>query len=298
MAPPTVVKAQTAREGAGFLVHRPFPTQALYDGLDPFLLLDQMGPEDLGPRQAKGAPDHPHRGFETVTYMLEGAFEHHDSQGNHGILRPGDVQWMTAGSGVIHSEMPESSFFETGGRMHGVQLWVNLPAKDKMTAPRYQDIPAARIPEVTVPGGKVRVISGEFGGQQAVIETRIPIQYLHFILDAGAAVDATVPSGHNGMAYVLSGEAGVGGAKVSAHELAVVNGGPLHIAAGPAGVSLLVISGRPIGEPVARYGPFVMNTQQQIVQAIRDFNEGKFGSIKATMEHGERKPYLPSRDKA
>src|SRR6476661_3484941 len=166
-------------EGAGFLVHRPFPTNGLSD-FDPFLLLDEMGPMDVTPGEAKGAPDHPHRGFETVTYMLSGSFRHKDSQGHEGKLEPGDVQWMTAGRGVIHSEEPSKEFQQTGGTLHGVQLWVNLPKKDKMTVPRYQEIPAAQIPSASTSDGKVtvRVLAGESLGVRAVIETRTPIFYL------------------------------------------------------------------------------------------------------------------------
>src|SRR5262249_19666451 len=151
----SVVPGQATYEGEGFLVHRPFPTRTLMD-FDPFLLLDEMGPMDLAPGEAKGAPDHPHRGFETVTYMLSGRFEHKDSVGHSGKLRPGDVQWMTAGSGVIHSEMPEHEFTRTGGVLHGMQLWVNLPKRDKMIAPRYQEIPAEKIPVAKSEDGKVQ----------------------------------------------------------------------------------------------------------------------------------------------
>ncbi len=290
--PFTVVRAQDQLEGAGFLVHRPFPSMALPD-MDPFLLLDQMGPSDVAPGEAKGAPDHPHRGFETVTYMIEGLMEHRDSNGNHGRLGPGDVQWMTAGSGVIHSEMPQAEVMERGGRSHGLQLWVNLPAKDKMMAPRYQDIPSARIPEVDVPGGKVRVLSGSFQGTDAVIDTRIPIQYLHAILEAEGAVEVTIPDGHNGFAYVLSGALAAGETHVAEQHLVTLPAGVTTIKAGAAGASAVVLSGPPLREPVARYGPFVMNTREEIYQAVRDYQAGRFGTIPATMEHGERRPYLP-----
>src|SRR5262249_52705522 len=167
-------------EGGGFPVRRPFPKSALSE-FDPFLLLDEMGPVNYRPGQAKGAPDHPHRGFETVTYVLAGRMEHKDSQGHSGQLRPGDVQWMTAGAGVGHSEMPEREFLKSGGLMHGFQLWVNLPARDKMMKPRYQEIPGARIPVARSDDGlvTVRVVAGESLGSSAVIETRTPITYLH-----------------------------------------------------------------------------------------------------------------------
>lgn len=170
-----IINSVETLEGEGFLVHRPFPTYALSD-FDPFLLLDEMGPKDLGPGEAKGAPDHPHRGFETVTYMLEGAMQHRDSQGHAGRLTPGDVQWMTAGAGVVHSEMPEHEFAANGGTLHGFQLWINLPQRDKMIKPRYQEIPAATIPIATSDDSlvSVRIIAGESLGKKAVIETRTP----------------------------------------------------------------------------------------------------------------------------
>src|SRR3989441_6977951 len=203
-----VIKGAPTLEGAGFLVHRPFPSGALSD-FDPFLLLDEMGPMDLKPGEAKGAPDHPHRGFETVTYMLSGGFAHKDSQGHSGKISPGDVQWMTAGGGVVHSEMPDEEFAKAGGRMHGLQLWVNLPKRDKLMTPRYQEVPAEKIPEAKSVDGKVRVrvIAGESLGARAVIDTRTPIQYLHFRIERGAHITQPVPHDYNAFAYVLDGEA-------------------------------------------------------------------------------------------
>src|SRR5436853_4608580 len=174
-----VVNSIETLEGGGFLVRRPFPKPS-FSEFDPFLLLDEMGPLELAPGEAKGAPDHPHRGFETVTYLLAGDMEHKDSRGHAGRLRAGDVQWMTAGAGVVHSEMPSREFMRAGGRMHGFQLWVNLPQRDKMMNPRYQEISNAQIPQATSLDGlvTVRVIAGEAMGQKAVIETRTPIIYL------------------------------------------------------------------------------------------------------------------------
>src|SRR5229473_6435348 len=175
-----IVNSIETLEGEGFVVHRPFPSASLAD-FDPFLLLDEMGPVDLAPGEAKGAPDHPHRGFETVTYLLSGEMEHKDSRGHAGRLRPGDVQWMTAGAGVVHAEMPSAEFTRTGGRMHGFQLWVNLPQRDKMIKPRYQEIPGSQIPKATSADSlvSVSVIAGEAMGEKAVIETHTPIIYLH-----------------------------------------------------------------------------------------------------------------------
>jgi quercetin 2,3-dioxygenase len=282
-----VVDSIETREGGGFLVRRPFPTPRL-DQIDPFLLLDEMGPVQYAPGQAKGAPDHPHRGFETVTYLLEGAFEHKDSRGNSGRLGPGDVQWMTAGSGVIHSEMPAAELARTGGQLHGFQLWVNLPRRDKMTAPRYQEIPSARIPEVSTADGavRIRVIAGEALGARAVIETRTPILYLHVTLVPGARFEQPVPHGFNSFAYVIGGDGRFG----EAHEAASRGQLVLFDAEGesvtleaPAGaaepVEVLLLAGAAIGEPVARYGPFVMNTREEIYQAVEDYNSGRFGSI-------------------
>ena len=274
-------------EGEGFLVHRPFPSRVLSD-FDPFLLLDEMGPMDLGPGQAKGAPDHPHRGFETVTYMLAGRFEHKDSHGHAGKLNPGDVQWMTAGGGVVHSEMPEKEFALTGGRMHGVQLWVNLPRRDKMMEPRYQEFSSAKIPVAQSPDGKVkvRVIAGEALGERAVIDTRTPIFYLHFTLAPGASVEQPVQPGYNVFAYVLEGEGIFGKDRqraVNSQMAKFAPGGNAVSLAAPADaktdLSLLLIGGEPLNEPIARYGPFVMNTQAEIRRAIEDFQAGRMGAI-------------------
>ena len=274
-------------EGAGFLVHRPFPTSAL-DHFDPFLLLDEMGPMELAPGEAKGAPDHPHRGFETVTYMISGKMEHRDSHGNSGRLGPGDVQWMTAGAGVVHSEMPAEDFQRQGGRMHGFQLWVNLPRRDKMIRPHYQEIPAAGIPVAASADGKasVRVVAGESMGKKAVIDTRTPIIYLHFTLKPGARVVQPVPAEYNAFAYVFGGEGCFGHEERSATEHQMVtfagDGDAISIAApesAGAPLEVLLIAGVPLREPVARYGPFVMNTKEEIVKAFEDYREGRMGEI-------------------
>ena len=279
-----VLPAVETYEGAGFLVHRPFPTSAL-DHFDPFLLLDEMGPMDLGPGEAKGAPDHPHRGFETVTYLLSGRMEHGDSRGNRGQLGPGDVQWMTAGSGVVHSEMPDPAFASRGGRMHGFQLWVNLPRRDKMMAPRYQEVPAGKIPVGRSADGKVvaRVIAGETLGASAVIDTRTPIVYLDLTLAAGGAHEQPLPSGFNAFAYVVEGAGrfDASGTGASAHDLVLFSGDgdAVRIEAPEGGGTLrvLLVAGQPLGEPVARAGPFVMNTRAEVVQAFEDFQAGRLG---------------------
>jgi quercetin 2,3-dioxygenase len=282
-----VVDAVRTVEGEGFVVNRPFPTRSL-DHFDPFLLLDQMGPADLAPGEAKGAPDHPHRGFETVTYMLEGRMEHRDSAGNAGAIGPGDVQWMTAGAGVVHSEMPGTDLARKGGRMHGFQLWVNLPKRDKMMKPRYQEIPAARIPTARSDDKlvSVRVIAGAALGARAVIETRTPIAYLHYTIQPGGRTVQSVPRDYNAFAYVIDGAATLGRDDAPASRRQMVtfadDGDQVSIAAPTTSaqpLDVLLIAGVPLREPVARYGPFVMNTRSELLQAVDDFQNGRMGRI-------------------
>lgn len=274
-----VVHAITTLEGEGFLVHRPFPTPML-DDIDPFLLLDRMGPVTVAPGEAKGAPDHPHRGFETVTYLLEGSMEHKDSRGNSGKLAPGDVQWMTAGGGVVHSEMPSTDLQRNGGRLHGFQLWVNLPRRDKMMKPRYQEIASASIPTVTRDGVTVRVIAGESLGASAVIETRTPIMYLHVKLDPGAKFEQKVPADYNAFAFVVNGTAKIAGREVREDDAVIFSrDGDSVLVESANGCELLLIGGVPINEPVVRYGPFVMNSEREILQAFADFQSGRMGAI-------------------
>ncbi len=280
-----VVSATVTREGGGFLVHRPFPTAELRE-FDPFLLLDEMGPVEYREGEAVGAPDHPHRGFETVTYLLEGAMQHRDSSGHQGKLQPGDVQWMTAGAGVIHSEMPDPAFTRTGGKAHGFQLWVNLPRKDKMIRPRYQELPSEKIPVAESPDGKVtvKVIAGESLGQKAVIETRTPIFFLHFWLLPGGKVSQTIPKEFNTFAYIISGEGVFGseGRTATDHQMVLFapDGHTIQFSQKGASIlSVLLIGGVPLNEPVVRYGPFVMNTEQEIHQAIDDYRNGRMGFI-------------------
>ena len=282
-----VVNSIETFEGAGFLVRRPFP-QASFSDFDPFLLLDEMGPMDLGPGQAKGAPDHPHRGFETVTYMLSGEMQHKDSRGHAGRLSPGDVQWMTAGAGVIHSEMPSAEFTRAGGRMHGFQLWVNLPKRDKMMKPRYQEIPGAQIPKVTSPDGlvTVSVIAGEAMGQKAVIETRTPIIYLHYSIKPGGVATQQASTTYNTFAYIVDGEGLFGSERERARDGQMVlfaqDGDEVRIenpSDAKETLDILLIGGMPLNEPIARYGPFVMNTEAEIRQAFEDYRLGRMGEI-------------------
>src|SRR6266481_5347761 len=224
--PSKVVTAHRQLEGAGFVVRRPLPTEEL-EMVEPFLLIDEMGPVDYGPGEAVGAPDHPHRGFETITYMLEGEFEHEDSAGHRGVLRPGDVQWMTAGAGIVHSEMPSRRIREKGGRVHGFQIWVNLPAKLKMTRPRYQEVSAGKIPEGVSEDGKarVRVIAGEALGVRAVIDTHIPIVYQDWKIAPGADVTVSLPREQQALAYVFEGSVWVGGKEIRDGQLALLGPG-------------------------------------------------------------------------
>lgn len=276
-----LVHATPQLEGEGMIVTRPFPTARL-DHIDPFLLLDRMGPATHGPGEAKGAPDHPHRGFETVTYILEGAIEHGDSQGNRGRIGPGDVQWMTAGSGVIHSELPSEEIRRDGGRMHGFQLWVNLPRRDKMMKPRYQELRAAEIPTATSADGKVTVtvIAGESLGVHATIDTRTPIFYLHVRLGAGARLTQPAPAEFNAFAFLIGGEATFGERAARENDMVLFerDGDEVSMSS-QNGAELLLIGGVPLNEPVARYGPFVMNTVGEIRQAMIDYQSGRFGEI-------------------
>jgi quercetin 2,3-dioxygenase len=277
-----VVSAQRTMEGAGFSVRRPFPTAAL-PAFDPFLLLDEMGPVDYQPGRAVGAPDHPHRGFETVTYLLAGEFEHEDSAGHRGTLRPGDVQWMTAGDGVVHSEMPSERIRRKGGRVHGFQLWVNLRAADKRIAPRYQEIDAASIPLATADDGRVgvRVIAGEAFGVSARIDTRTPILYFDVSIAAGGRVSLAVPRTFASAVYVFDGAAGVGtpSRHVAGGDFAMLGDGTDIELASDGGARLLVLGGVPLREPIARYGPFVMNTEREVREAIADYQAGRFAAI-------------------
>ncbi len=283
----SVVTAQRQTEGGGFVVRRPFPTSGL-SFVDPFLLIDEMGPVTYAPGEAVGAPDHPHRGFETVTYILEGEFEHEDSAGHRGKIAAGDVQWMTAGAGIVHSEMPSRRICKEGGRVHGFQIWVNLPARDKMTKPRYQEVPRPNIPEGRSDDGlvRVRVIAGSALGAQAVIETRTAIVYQDFTIEPGGRAVQPLPADHVGIVYVFDGAARVGegaGQQVVDGQLARLGQGDAVALANDAGsgkpARLLLLAGVPLREPVARYGPFVMNTEEQIRQAVLDYQSGRLGEI-------------------
>lgn len=281
-----LVQSLSTVEGGGFPVRRPFPIQG-FSHFDPFLLIDHLGPVNWPPGGPIGAPDHPHRGFETVTYVLAGENEHRDSFGNADVLLPGDVQWMTAGGGVIHSEMPTDAFKRSGGLQEGFQIWVNLPAVDKMMTPRYQTLRATDIPQVTADDGRVhvRVIAGESLGKSARIDTRVPIQMLHFTVKPGGSLVQSVPAEQNGLVYVFKGTATIDGDErtVAEGQAALLGSGDsvnISVAAdATTPAEILLLSGKPLHEPVARYGPFVMNTREEIEQAFRDYQSGRFGLI-------------------
>ncbi|KAJ2778791.1 hypothetical protein H4R18_004387 [Coemansia javaensis] len=289
-----VITAHRQREGGGFIVRRPLPSGGL-EHADPFLMLDHLGPVYYGPGEAVGAPDHPHRGFETVTYMLEGGMEHRDSHGNRGELKPGWVQWMTAGSGVIHSEMPTDELLKNGGNFHGFQIWVNLPAKDKMIRPRYQDVPPEDIPWFESEDGRTRikVIAGQVEGVVANIDTHTPIYFLDlrtsgkYSLDIPAGMDAMVYNYHP--APILVGQDRT---RLAEGQLAIVNAHghavDLEAADSEQEARVLVLAGTPIREKIARHGPFVMNTEQELLQAFNDVHSGRFGEIPGSSERARK----------
>jgi len=276
----SIVPAQQFREGGGFIVHRPFPVAGL-SHVDPFLLIDEMGPVDYAPGEAIGAPDHPHRGFETVTYIIDGAMQHEDSHGHRGEIRSGDVQWMTAGAGVIHSEMPADDLVRHGGKMHGFQIWVNLPKARKMTQPRYQEYSADKLPQYEENGVWVRVIAGEAGGRRSPIETTVPTTMLHVKLDPKSEATFTIAPGSNAIVHAISGSGTVCEEAVRTHDVAILEDAPAQLAlhAGEEGFEVLLLAGIPLHEPVARYGPFVMNTREEVQRAFEDFHAGRFGEI-------------------
>ncbi len=273
------VPAFEVTEGAGVTVHRSIGTPALKN-LDPFLMLDHFG-SDNPDEYIAGFPEHPHRGFITFTYMLDGHMEHRDSMGNRGDLKAGGVQWMKAASGVIHSEMPQ----QTDGLMRGFQLWINLPARDKLSDPAYQEFSAAAIPEVTATGARVRVLAGEFNGTRGVIDDpATDVLYLDVTLDAGAAFSLPLADSRNAFVYVFEGDARLAGTDLARHTLAVLGkGDAFGIEAGATGARFILVAGRPLGEPVVQYGPFVMNTREEIEQAFADYRDGQLVRTRAAM---------------
>jgi quercetin 2,3-dioxygenase len=287
----SVTTAPSAFEGEGFPVRRAFAGVSIED-LDPFIHMDQMGEVEYAPGEPKGTPWHPHRGFETVTYMIDGTFQHRDSIGGGGLITNGDTQWMTAGSGILHIEKPPEELVASGGLFHSVQLWVNLPSADKMVAPRYQDIGAGNVKLVTSQDAAslLRIIAGDVADHRGPGVTHSPISMVHATVSPGHEVRLPWPDDFNSLVYVLSGDGTVGGDRVA------VQTGQLAVLAGPgevvlqarerqegrhAALDVLVLGGRRIGEPVVAYGPFVMNHRDEIVQAFEDFRAGRLGQIPA-----------------
>jgi len=285
--------APTGFEGEGFPVRRAFagvPTEEL----DPFIHMDQMGSVDYGPGEPRGTNWHPHRGFETVTYMIDGTFQHQDSHGGGGVITDGATQWMTAGGGILHIETPPEALVVSGGLFHGLQLWVNLPAKDKMSSPRYQSLEGEQVALLSSAdgGALVRVVAGEVAGHRGPGDTHTPIAFVHATVAPGAQLSLPWRPDFNALVYVLSGRGSVGAEArpIEGGQLAVFGSGDritLRARDGQEPLEAIVLGGRPIGEPVAHYGPFVMNTRAELQQAMDDYRAGKLGVIppNALMPH-------------
>jgi len=282
-----VIKSIQAHEGAGFVVNRPFPVAGLCD-IDPFLLIDELGPVQYGPGEAKGAPDHPHRGFETISYILEGGIFHEDSDGSSTELLKGDMQWMTAGRGVVHSELPLPSLMKNGGPFHAAQIWVNLPKKKKMIEPSYQNIRAQQIPILRPESGvTIKLLSGKFLEAEGPVENQTPILYAHLILSPGKAWSTSeIPKGWTTLVYVIGGKGTISNSDLlnrtdliqleeSAGEIQFLNSSKTEE------FSLLLLAGAPLKEPIERMGPFVMNTKRELQQAYDDYLAGRMGAIQA-----------------
>ncbi|NBO36966.1 pirin family protein [bacterium] len=274
-----LIRASAVSEGAGVTVHRTIGTSALRN-FDPFLMLDHFGSDNPN-EYISGFPDHPHRGFITFTYMLDGKMLHQDSMGNRGELRSGGAQWMKAASGVIHSEMPQQS----QGLMRGFQLWINLPAKEKMSPPEYQEFSPEAVPQITIPGGHARVLAGLFQGQSGVIQDpNTQAIYLDVSLSAEQKFQYNIPSTHNAFIYVFEGTAELNETQLPTHSLAVLSTGEhLTLKTNSTGARFILVAGKPLGEPIVQYGPFVMNTREEIEQAFSDYQTGRLVRSKAEM---------------
>jgi redox-sensitive bicupin YhaK (pirin superfamily) len=286
-----VVDAPRMLEGAGFEVRRAFAEIDLRLA-DPFLLLDHLGAVEYAPGEAKGAPDHPHRGFETVTYMMDGELEHRDSNGGGGLITDGATQWMTAGAGIVHSEMPTEQIVSKGGLFHGVQLWINLPKTEKLTPPKYQDLDADRVVLLASEdgGALVRLIAGDLAQHRGPGTTRSPITYAHASVSPGARLQVPWRRDFNALVYVLAGRGAIGAdhRPINEGQLAVLGDGdvltvscdPEQESRSPA-LEILLMGGKPIREQISWYGPFVMNTREEIIQAVDDYHAGRMGRIPA-----------------
>lgn len=270
--------------GDGFPVRNMIPGAGVDEQLSPFLLLDYMGPEHFPPTDRRlGVGEHPHRGFETVTIMYQGKVAHRDSTGSGGVIGPGDVQWMTAASGIVHEELHEKEFAERGGTLEGIQLWVNLPKEFKMSNPRYQTLVSTEIPTVDLGGGagQLRVIAGEFRGQKGPAKTFSPVHLYDLRLKAGHHIEITLPETFNSSVFVLHGQVVINGSQTAKEAEIALFGhkGERVMLDAKEEATILVLSGEPILEPIARYGPFVMNTQDELVQAVNDYRAGRMGHL-------------------
>ena len=285
----SVTTAPEGYEGEGFPVRRAF-AGVPQELLDPFVHMDQMGSVEYGPGEPKGTAWHPHRGFETVTYMLDGTMQHQDSHGGGGVITDGATQWMTAGAGILHIETPPESLVVSGGLFHGLQLWVNLPSKDKMTEPRYQNLEGGQVTLLSSPdgGALVRVVAGDVAGHAGPGSTHTPITFVHATVATGAELSLPVQADYNALLYVLVGSGTVGTERrpLRAGQLAVFGAGDhVRVTAdarqdgSTEALEVIVLSGRPIREPVAAYGPFVMNTKAELLQAVEDFQAGRLGTV-------------------
>jgi len=285
----TVTTAPRGFEGEGFPVRRAFAGVELAD-LDPFIHLDQMGEVHYAPGEPKGTPWHPHRGFETVTYMIDGTFEHSDSNGGGGVITNGDTQWMTAGAGILHIEKPPEALVRSGGLFHGLQLWVNLPAAQKFSPPRYQDLRASEVGLATSPDGGtlIRVIAGDVAGHAGPGSTYTPMTMVHATLSPGARLSVPWREDYNALVYVLAGLGTIGTEErpIQVGQLTVLGpGNAIAVRAGleqesrSPNLEILLLGGRPIGESVAWLGPFVMNTREEVLQAVADYQAGRLGTI-------------------
>jgi len=274
-----VIDSHYAEPAPGLRVLRPFPGPDL-DYASPFLMLDHFGPERIRPGDEGGLNPHPHRGFETVTFLFQGAMEHHDSSGGHGHLRAGGVQWMTAGSGIVHAEYREKEFARTGGVLEGVQLWVNLPRKFKMEAPHYQDLPAEKFAVAKFPGGEARVVAGELLGVRGPAVTYTPIVAAHVKLEVGARVELPIPASFSAYVYAVRGSGRSSTVGFATNQLVEYrgDGGSVQVTASEA-LDFLLLAGEPIDEPVVSWGPFVMNTREEIIQARDDYLAGRMGRL-------------------
>lgn len=286
----SVTTAPKGFEGDGFPVRRAFQGVEMSE-LDPFVHMDQMGEVEYAPGEPKGTPWHPHRGFETVTYLIDGIFVHHDSTGGGGVIQDGATQWMTAGAGILHIEAPPEELVVSGGLFHGVQLWVNLPSAKKWVTPAYQNLEPNDVALLSTPdgGALIRIIAGEIDGHKGPGSTTTPINLLHLSIEPGAHASINWPRNFNALAYVLSGQGFVGAerAAISTGRLAVLSDGDYirvenGVAHAQERLEVLLLGGVPIGEPVAWAGPFVMNTRREIEQAFEDFQKGKMGVIPAS----------------